>query len=213
VPLTVLATRGHPAGYLVGGVLGALAGVVAGAGTVPLVLGLVCAALAWPAWLGHRSRRQWWPRLAGLVGEHHRAEGRVVEVRAVSDYPPRLRTTVATPEVPGPDVDPRRADQSPGAAGGGRPGGRVVPAFRPGGRRAPGVRGRGERRRADAPGRQRVSRRPADHGARRTAVPCSCCARASGPYTCTSGSNGMSCVVDETRAGFRVATAALTTPP
>jgi hypothetical protein len=34
-----------------------------------------------------------------------------------------------------------------------------------------------------------------------------------GPYTCTSGSNGMSCVVDETGAGFRVATAALTTLP
>jgi len=34
-----------------------------------------------------------------------------------------------------------------------------------------------------------------------------------GPYTCTSASNGMSCVVDETGAGFRVATAALTTLP
>lgn len=34
-----------------------------------------------------------------------------------------------------------------------------------------------------------------------------------GPYTCTSGSNGMSCVVDETGTGFRVATAALTTLP
>ena len=32
-----------------------------------------------------------------------------------------------------------------------------------------------------------------------------------GPYTCTSASNGMSCVVDETGEGFRVATAALTT--
>lgn len=34
-----------------------------------------------------------------------------------------------------------------------------------------------------------------------------------GPYTCTSASNGMSCVVDETRAGFRVATAGLATLP
>ncbi|MEN1976527.1 MULTISPECIES: hypothetical protein [unclassified Cellulomonas] len=34
-----------------------------------------------------------------------------------------------------------------------------------------------------------------------------------GPYTCTSASNGMSCVVDETGTGFRVATAALTTLP
>lgn len=34
-----------------------------------------------------------------------------------------------------------------------------------------------------------------------------------GPYTCTSASNGMSCVVDETGEGFRVATAALTTLP
>lgn len=34
-----------------------------------------------------------------------------------------------------------------------------------------------------------------------------------GPYTCTSASNGMSCVVDETGVGFRVATAALTTLP
>jgi len=34
-----------------------------------------------------------------------------------------------------------------------------------------------------------------------------------GPYTCTSASNGMSCVVDETGDGFRVATAALTTLP
>ena len=34
-----------------------------------------------------------------------------------------------------------------------------------------------------------------------------------GPYTCTSGSNGMSCVVDDTGTGFRVATAALTTLP
>ncbi|GIG35765.1 hypothetical protein [Cellulomonas pakistanensis] len=34
-----------------------------------------------------------------------------------------------------------------------------------------------------------------------------------GPYTCTSGSDGMSCVVDETGDGFRVATAALTTLP
>jgi hypothetical protein len=34
-----------------------------------------------------------------------------------------------------------------------------------------------------------------------------------GAYTCTSASNGMSCVVDETGEGFRVATAALTTLP
>jgi hypothetical protein len=34
-----------------------------------------------------------------------------------------------------------------------------------------------------------------------------------GPYTCTSASNGMSCVVDESGEGFRVATAALTTLP
>ena len=34
-----------------------------------------------------------------------------------------------------------------------------------------------------------------------------------GPYTCTSASNGMSCVVDATGVGFRVATAALTTLP
>lgn len=34
-----------------------------------------------------------------------------------------------------------------------------------------------------------------------------------GPYTCTSGSNGMACVVDETGDGFRVATASLTTLP
>lgn len=34
-----------------------------------------------------------------------------------------------------------------------------------------------------------------------------------GPYTCTSASNGMSCVVDETGAGFRVATAELATLP
>ncbi|WP_454051624.1 hypothetical protein [Cellulomonas sp. Marseille-Q8402] len=34
-----------------------------------------------------------------------------------------------------------------------------------------------------------------------------------GPYTCTSASNGMSCVVDDTGEGFRVATAALTTLP
>lgn len=34
-----------------------------------------------------------------------------------------------------------------------------------------------------------------------------------GPYTCTSGTDGMSCVVAETGTGFRVATAALTTLP
>lgn len=34
-----------------------------------------------------------------------------------------------------------------------------------------------------------------------------------GPYTCTSGSNGMACVVEETGKGFRVATAALTNLP
>jgi hypothetical protein len=38
-------------------------------------------------------------------------------------------------------------------------------------------------------------------------------AKTVGPYTCTSASNGMSCVVDETGEGFRVATAALTTLP
>lgn len=34
-----------------------------------------------------------------------------------------------------------------------------------------------------------------------------------GPYTCTSASNGMSCVVDETGVGFRVATAELAPLP
>ncbi len=34
-----------------------------------------------------------------------------------------------------------------------------------------------------------------------------------GPYTCSSATNGMSCVVDETGEGFRVATAELVTLP
>lgn len=34
-----------------------------------------------------------------------------------------------------------------------------------------------------------------------------------GPYTCSSATNGMSCVVDETGEGFRVATAELATLP
>lgn len=34
-----------------------------------------------------------------------------------------------------------------------------------------------------------------------------------GPYTCSSASNGMTCVVDETGTGFRVATAELATLP
>ncbi len=38
-------------------------------------------------------------------------------------------------------------------------------------------------------------------------------ARSVGGYTCTSGTDGMACVVDESGEGFRVATAALTTLP
>lgn len=100
VVLAALYLRGHPAGYLVGGAIG-VAGSVAAGGRVGAAVGVVCALLAWPAWAGHRSRQRWWPRLEALLREHERVEGQVVGSRAVSDYPPRLRTTVESNAVPG----------------------------------------------------------------------------------------------------------------
>ncbi|HYQ77396.1 hypothetical protein [Cellulomonas sp.] len=98
--LAVLATHGHPAGYLVGAGIGAAGGLVAGSGAA-VGVGVVCGVLAWPAWVGFRARNRWWPRLEAVLREHRRVDGRVVGSRAVSDYPPRLRTTVESPDAPG----------------------------------------------------------------------------------------------------------------
>ena len=98
--LTLLYTRGHPAGYALGGAIGIAGGVVSGT-DAGVVVAAACVVLGWPAWVGLRSRRRWWPRLEALLREHTRVEGRVVVARAVSDYPPRLRLTVAAADVPG----------------------------------------------------------------------------------------------------------------
>jgi hypothetical protein len=84
--LTLLYTRGHPAGYALGGAIGIAGGVVSGT-DAGVVVGAACVVLAWPAWVGLRSRRRWWPRLEALLREHTRVEGRVVAARAVWRLP------------------------------------------------------------------------------------------------------------------------------
>jgi hypothetical protein len=96
--------RGHPVGNAIGGVAGAAVALAGGAPVGPSVVALlVVGGLTVPAWLGHRARRRWWPRLEALLADHRLADGvaHSVERVAASGRPYRYVIQVSSPDLPG----------------------------------------------------------------------------------------------------------------